>query len=142
MNLSSITWKWRGLLVGLMLHAGVYALVVHPIQYEHGIHSYGPRYAIAAIVAYFPASLIAVLAVVYANTYAHGEFDGKTLFTTIILIVGALWYGLIGYGVGRWVDRRAKAKRAVDGQQVGAANGSQPVRSETNRTSSAAGSRR
>jgi|GEM_PF-1748015 hypothetical protein len=50
-----------------------------------------------------------------------------------------------GRGPHRWIDGLwvyDDGQLETYGQQVGAANGSQPIRSETNRTSSAAGSRR
>ena len=40
------------------------------------------------------------------------------------------------------LDRLRKTATATNGEQSGSANGSQPIRSETNQTSSAAGSRR
>jgi hypothetical protein len=134
MNTQSIRWRVTGLLVALAVHAGVYGLLVHPISHERGIHSCGLRYAALATVAYFPASGVAWLSLVYATTYASGEGDTTKAFTNTLLIAGAVWYGLIGYGLGRRMDTRSKGKRATEGQQDGAANRSQPVGAQTNRT--------
>ena len=56
--------------------------------------------------------------------------------------LGFGWYAWSQGGPRTDANRRYERPGAKNGQQDGAANGSQPIRSETNRTSSAAGSRR
>ena len=86
----------KGVGIALAIHAVVYGLAVHPmatIQSEAGL-----GFIVPATILYFPISLLAwILAMGAHSTEA---------FTGTLLVAGGIWYGFLGFWVGRKLDRK------------------------------------
>lgn len=95
MNRSKIGIK-TGIIIAVIIHVSVYILVVHPMNTAHGDNALG--YVLPSMILYFPASLLAWgLAMGTSSTQAY---------TGTMLIVGGLWYVLIGFWIGRKMHRK------------------------------------
>lgn len=90
-----MNWKTKGIVVALTVHAIVCALVVYPVV---AIQSEGAiGFVVVSTVLYFPVSLLAWAIV--SGTESTVAFAGT------FLIAGGVWYCLLGFWIGRQVDR-------------------------------------
>jgi hypothetical protein len=102
------------------------------------------RFVAAFMCFWFGGVVVGMLAVIF------GLSSGKTQVSLMLLIpFGMLAFGWALVSGGFWFEAKKQKllliemfKKRSSSEQDGAANGSQPIRSEKNRTSSAAGSHR